>query len=60
MTRDYQEGICSLCGTKTMIRLVLNNEKIASVCEECLVDVKDLTINELLNKFGEEINLNAS
>ena len=60
ITRDYQEGICSLCGTETLVRLVLNKDKIASVCKTCLVDVKDLTINELLSRFGEDISLNAS
>jgi len=60
ITRDYQEGTCTICEQETMVRLVLNNERVASICKECLSEVSDLTINELLNRFGEDINLNAS
>ena len=60
ITRDYQEGYCNICKNETLVRILLNNKKAASVCKNCLKGIKDMTVNELLSKYGEEINLNAS
>ncbi len=60
ITRDYQEGICNICHNQTLVRVVVNNKKIVSVCHSCLKKVGDITINELLSRFGEDISLNAS
>ncbi len=60
ITKDYQEGQCSICGSETLVRVLLNNKKSVSVCMHCLRKVGNLTVNELLAKYGEDINLNAS
>ena len=60
ITRDYQEGFCNVCKQDTFVRVLINNQKSACVCKNCIKAVGNLTVNELLSKFGEEMNLNAS
>jgi len=60
ITRDYQEGTCSICQQETLVRVLVNNKKAALVCRNCIKEIGDMTVNELLNKFGEDISLNAS
>lgn len=60
ITRDYQEGYCNVCKNETLVRILIGNKLMAGVCRNCIKCVGEMTINELLSKFGEEINLNAS
>jgi transcription elongation factor Elf1 len=60
ITRDYQEGVCNICNEETLVRVVVNNKKAVSVCKDCINKVGNMTVNELLNKFGHDIDLNAS
>lgn len=60
ITRDYQEGICTICKKKKLVRVLLNNKRVAYLCKNCLEGIGEMTVNELLNKFGEDINLKAS
>ncbi|MFA5406221.1 MAG: hypothetical protein WC307_02595 [Candidatus Nanoarchaeia archaeon] len=60
ITRAYQEGQCSICESETLVRIVLNNKKAACVCMSCLKKVGNLSINELLDKYGNELELSAS
>lgn len=60
ITRDYQEGECSICHYETLIRVLVNNQKSVSLCKKCLEKVGELTVNQLLTKYGEDINLKAS
>jgi hypothetical protein len=60
ITRDYQEGYCDVCRKETLVRVLVNNHKVANICKECVKKNGKLTINQLLKKFGEDIDLNAS
>ena len=59
ITRDYQEGVCNVCKKETLIRVIVNNKKTACVCKNCINNIGNMTVNELLSKFGEDISLNA-
>ncbi|MBD3312379.1 hypothetical protein GF352_02925 [archaeon] len=60
ITRDYQKGLCNICKKETMVRVLVNNKKAVNVCKQCLDKVGALTVSELLNRFGDDISLNAS
>ena len=60
VTKDYQEGLCSVCGHETLVKTLINNKKSVSVCRKCLKKVRELTVNEFPDEYGEEISLNAS
>ncbi len=60
ITRAYQEGQCSICDNETLVRIIINNKRAASVCMNCLKKVGNLPINELLKKYGDDIELSAS
>ena len=60
ITREYQEGYCNICKRETLVRVLVNNKRAANVCGECIKSVGNMTVNQLLSKFGEDISLNAS
>lgn len=60
MTRDYQEGFCNICKKEALVRVLVNSKRSVCVCKNCINEVGDMTINELLKKYGESIDSQAS
>ncbi len=52
ITPFYQKGKCVLCKKVKEIRLIMNDDIIVKICEECSNNHTDLTVNDLLAKYG--------
>lgn len=51
----YEKDKCSICGKQKEIRYIYNKKdnKIVKICDECVSKHKNLSIQQLLSKYGK-------
>ncbi len=56
ITPSDDKGVCSVCGKKTDVRRVIDEEKGVGfgICEAC-ADKSPLTVDECMEKYGKKL-----
>ena len=56
ITLGYEKDKCSVCGKQKEVRYIYNKKsnKFMKICDECVSKNKNLSIQQLLNKYGKE------
>ena len=56
ITLGYEKDKCSVCGKQKEIRYIYNKKdnRIMKICDECVSKHKNLSIQQLVSKYGEK------
>lgn len=55
ITLGYQNEVCSICKKRKNVRIICNKNKKVNICDECMEKNKTVTIEEIVDKYGEKI-----
>jgi hydrogenase maturation factor HypE len=54
ITVGYERGRCSVCEQMTQVRLVMDEKKIAKICNKCVEEMKNESGDTILRKYGRK------